>query len=105
VTGHISFLSHQLQPHKKPPTRDALKKLIADRGSGACDLLRKNNEPYMQPGLGENRFTDDELIDAMLAHPVLINRPVVVTQLGTKLCRPSEEVLDILPNPQQDAFN
>jgi arsenate reductase len=59
----------------------------------------------MQPGLGENRFTDDELIDAMLAHPVLINRPVVVTQLGTKLCRPSEEVLDILPNPQQDAFN
>ena len=75
-----------------PPSRDELKKLIADI------------EPYEQLGLAEDRFSNDELLDAMLAHPILINRPVVVTPLGTKLCRPSEVVLDILPDPQQGAF-
>ena len=83
-----------------PPSRDELKKLIADMR----DLLRKNTEPYEQLGLAEDRFSNDELLDAMLAHPILINRPVVVTPLGTKLCRPSEVVLDILPDPQQGAF-
>ena len=83
-----------------PPSRDELKKLIADMGIG----LRKNTEPYEQLGLAEDRFSNDELLDAMLAHPILINRPVVVTPLGTKLCRPSEVVLDILPDPQQGAF-
>ncbi|WP_431022195.1 glutaredoxin-dependent arsenate reductase [Erwinia rhapontici] len=87
-----------------PPTRDELKKLIADMDTGARALLRKNTEPYEQLALGEDRFSDDQLLDAMLAHPVLINRPVVVTPLGTKLCRPSEAVLDILPDPQQGAF-
>ena len=87
-----------------PPSRDELKKLIADMGIGVRDLLRKNTEPYEQLGLAEDRFSNDELLDAMLAHPILINRPVVVTPLGTKLCRPSEEVLDILPDPQQGAF-
>ncbi|KVJ48738.1 glutaredoxin-dependent arsenate reductase (plasmid) [Enterobacter hormaechei subsp. xiangfangensis] len=87
-----------------PPTRDELKKLIADMGIGVRDLLRKNTEPYEQLGLAEDRFSNDELLDAMLAHPILINRPVVVTPLGTKLCRPSEVVLDILPDPQQGAF-
>ncbi|MCD9457254.1 glutaredoxin-dependent arsenate reductase [Klebsiella pneumoniae] len=87
-----------------PPSRDELKKLIADMGIGVRDLLRKNTEPYEQPGLAEDRFSNDELLDAMLAHPILINRPVVVTPLGTKLCRPSEVVLDILPDPQQGAF-
>ena len=87
-----------------PPSRDELKKLIADMGIGVRDLLRKNPEPYEQLGLAEDRFSNDELLDAMLAHPILINRPVVVTPLGTKLCRPSEVVLDILPDPQQGAF-
>jgi arsenate reductase len=73
-------------------------------GIGVRDLLRKNTEPYEQLGLAEDRFSNDELLDAMLAHPILINRPVVVTPLGTKLCRPSEVVLDILPDPQQGAF-
>ena len=87
-----------------PPSRDELKKLIADMGIGVRDLLRKNTEPYEQLGLAEDRFSNDELLDAMLAHPIHINRPVVVTPLGTKLCRPSEVVLDILPDPQQGAF-
>ncbi|EMN0503519.1 glutaredoxin-dependent arsenate reductase [Klebsiella pneumoniae] len=87
-----------------PPSRDELKKLIADMGIGVRDLLRKNTEPYEQLGLAEDRFSNDELLDAMQAHPILINRPVVVTPLGTKLCRPSEVVLGILPDPQQGAF-
>ncbi|MEN4527255.1 glutaredoxin-dependent arsenate reductase [Pantoea agglomerans] len=87
-----------------PPSRDELKKLIADMEISVRALLRKNTEPYEQLGLAEDRFSDDELLDAMLAHLILINRPVVVTPLGTKLCRPSEMVLDILPDPQKGAF-
>lgn len=87
-----------------PPSRDELKKLIADMGISPRALLRKNTEPYEHLGLAEDRFSDHELLDAMLAHPILINRPVVVTPLGTKLCRPSEAVLDILPDPQKGAF-
>ncbi|MGF7228135.1 ArsC/Spx/MgsR family protein, partial [Pantoea agglomerans] len=87
-----------------PPSRDELKKLITDMGISVRALLRKNTDPYEQLGLAEDRFSDEELLDAMLAHPILINRPVVVTPLGTKLCRPSEVVLDILPDPQKGAF-
>ncbi|CAH0492076.1 glutaredoxin-dependent arsenate reductase [Duffyella gerundensis] len=87
-----------------PPSREDLKKLIADMGISVRALLRKNTDPYEQLGLAEDRFSDEELLDAMLAHPILINRPVVVTPLGTKLCRPSEMVLDILPDPQKGAF-
>jgi len=87
-----------------PPTRDELQKLIADMGISVRALLRKNTEPYEQLNLAEDRFSDDELLDTMLAHPILINRPVVVTSLGTKLCRPSEAVLDILPDPQKGVF-
>jgi arsenate reductase len=87
-----------------PPPRNELVKLIADMGISVRALLRKNTEPYEQLGLAEDRFSDDELLNAMQAHPILINRPVVVTPLGTKLCRPSEAVLDILPDPQQGAF-
>ncbi|AMB75819.1 MULTISPECIES: glutaredoxin-dependent arsenate reductase [Pantoea] len=87
-----------------PPSRDELKKRIADMGIRVRDLLRKNTEPYEHLGLAEDRFNDDELLDAMLAHPVLINRPIVVTPLGTRLCRPSEAVLGILPEPQKGAF-
>ncbi|WP_368173013.1 glutaredoxin-dependent arsenate reductase [Aeromonas sp. R2-1] len=87
-----------------PPSRDELVALIAAMGMPVRDLLRKNVPPYEALGLAEARFSDDELIDAMLAHPILINRPIVVTPLGTRLCRPSEVVLDILPEPQQGAF-
>ncbi|MGL6303982.1 glutaredoxin-dependent arsenate reductase [Aeromonas caviae] len=87
-----------------PPSRDELVALIAAMGMPVRDLLRKNVPPYEALGLAEDRYSDDELIDAMLAHPILINRPIVVTPLGTRLCRPSEVVLDILPDPQQGAF-
>ncbi|WP_324021840.1 arsenate reductase (glutaredoxin) (plasmid) [Pantoea sp. JZ29] len=87
-----------------PPSRDELKKLIADMGISARTLLRKNTDPYEQMGLAADRFSDDELLNTMLTHPILINRPVVVTPLGTRLCRPSEAVLDILPDPQKGAF-
>lgn len=87
-----------------PPSRDQLVALIAAMGMPVRALLRKNVPPYEALGLAEDRFSDDELIDAMLAHPILINRPIVVTPLGTKLCRPSELVLDILPDQQKGAF-
>jgi arsenate reductase len=88
-----------------PPSRATLVALITAMGMPVRDLLRKNVPPFEELGLAEERFSDDELVDAMLAHPILINRPIVVTPLGTKLCRPSEVVLDILPSPQQGAFS
>ncbi len=87
-----------------PPSRAELVKLIADMGITVRALLRKNVEPFEALGLAEDRFTDEQLIDFMLQHPVLINRPIVVTPLGTWLCRPSEVVLDILPDAQKSAF-
>ncbi|MNP43775.1 Arsenate reductase [compost metagenome] len=68
------------------------------------ELLRKNVEPYEQLHLAQDKFTDDQLIELMLENPILINRPIVVTEIGTRLCRPSEVVLDILPSQQQQAF-
>lgn len=87
-----------------PPTRETLQALIEAMGTGVRALLRKNTDPYEQLGLASDSFSDEQLLDAMLAHPILINRPIVVTPLGTKLCRPSEVVLDILPDPQQGPF-
>ncbi|MEQ9881340.1 glutaredoxin-dependent arsenate reductase [Pectobacterium brasiliense] len=87
-----------------PPSRDELVTLIGGMGMTVRALLRKNVEPYTQLGLAEERFTDEQLIDFMLQYPILINRPIVVTPLGTRLCRPSEQVLDILPDPQRGAF-
>ena len=87
-----------------PPTRNELIKLISDMGISVRALLRKNVEPYEQLGLDEDKFSDEQLIDFMLQHPVLINRPVVVTPLGTRLCRPSEIVLNILPERQKGSF-
>lgn len=87
-----------------PPTREELIKLIADMGITVRALLRKNVEPYEKLGIGEEEFTDEQLIDLMLQNPILINRPIVVTPLGTRLCRPSEIVLDILPEGQKGAF-
>jgi len=87
-----------------PPTHGELIKLISDMGITVRALLRKNVEPYEQLGLAEDRFTDEQLIELMLQHPILINRPIVVTPAGTRLCRPSEVVLEIIPEPQQGAF-
>ncbi|MDW3560682.1 arsenate reductase (glutaredoxin) [Enterobacter cloacae] len=89
---------------ENPPSRDELIKLIAEMGISVRALLRTNVEPYEQLGLAEETFTDDQLIGFMLQHPILINRPIVVTPLGTRLCRPSEVVLDILPDVQKGAF-
>ncbi|ENA3445978.1 TPA: glutaredoxin-dependent arsenate reductase [Yersinia enterocolitica] len=87
-----------------PPSRDVLMKLIVDMGISARALLRKNVEPYETLGLAEDCFTNDQLIDFMLQYPILINRPIVVTPLGTRLCRPSEVVLEILSDAQKGAF-
>ena len=78
--------------------------LIERMGISPHALLRQKGTPYAELGLDDPNLTDDQLIDAMIEHPILINRPVVVTPLGVKLCRPSEEVLDILPQPQRGAF-
>ena len=89
---------------KTPPTRAELVDLIRRMGIPVRDLLRRKGTPYDELGLDDPRWTDDQLVDLMLTHPILINRPIVVTPLGVKLCRPSEAVLDILPDPQHGAF-
>lgn len=87
-----------------PPTRVQLAQLIAACGLPVREVLRNKGEVYEQLKLDDSKWTDDELLDFMVAHPILINRPIVVTPLGTRLCRPSEQVLDILPQPQQGPF-
>ncbi|MDN4625950.1 glutaredoxin-dependent arsenate reductase [Erwinia sp. PsM31] len=87
-----------------PPTRDEIIKLISDMGITVRALLRKNVEPYETLGLEDESFTDEHLLDYILQYPILINRPIVVTPLGTRLCRPSEVVLDILPDAQKGTF-
>jgi arsenate reductase len=89
---------------KTPPSRADLVDLIRRMDISVRDLLRKKGTPYDALRLDDPHLTDDQLLDAMMAHPILINRPVVVTPLGVKLCRPSEAVLDILPNPQRGAL-
>jgi arsenate reductase len=89
---------------KTPPSRERLVELISAMGMSPRALLREKGTPYAELGLGDPNWTDDELLDFMLGHPILINRPIVVTPLGTRLCRPSEVVLEILPNPAIGAF-
>ncbi len=89
---------------KSPPGKERLQQLLDAMGIGARALLRQKGTPYDELGLGDPKWTDTELVDFMIQHPILMNRPVVVTPLGTKLCRPSEAVLDILPHPQLVAF-
>ncbi|WP_441234926.1 arsenate reductase (glutaredoxin) [Bradyrhizobium sp. 930_D9_N1_4] len=84
---------------KFPPSRETLKELIAAMGISARALLREKGTPYKDLGLDDPKWSDDELIDQMLAHPILINRPIVVTAKGTRLCRPSEAVIDLLDRP------
>ena len=88
-----------------PPSKEQLKKLIKDMSVPVRDVLREKGTPYAELDLANPKWSDEDLLDFMLAHPILINRPMVVTNLGTKLCRPSEVVLDILANPQRAAFN
>ncbi|MBS0380518.1 MAG: arsenate reductase (glutaredoxin) [Proteobacteria bacterium] len=89
---------------KTPPDRATLKRLLAQMGMPPRHLLREKGTPYAELDLAAAHWTDEQLIDQMLAHPILINRPVVVTPWGVRLCRPSEVVLDILPVPQKGPF-
>lgn len=89
---------------KAPPSRDRLVELLRDMGISARELLREKGTPYAELDLGNPKWTEDELVDFMMQHPILINRPIVVTPLAVKLCRPSEAVLDILPNPNIGTF-
>ncbi|MGO4306767.1 arsenate reductase (glutaredoxin) [Cupriavidus sp. RAF12] len=87
-----------------PPSRAQLRQMIAQAGLTVREAIREKGTPYAELGLADPALTDDQLLDAMLAHPILINRPFVVTERGARLCRPSELVLDILPSPQQGPF-
>lgn len=89
---------------KTPPSREQLVALISDMGVTPRELLRRKGTPYDELGLDDAKWSDDDLIDAMMKHPILINRPIVVTERGTRLCRPSEVVLEILPNPDIGSF-
>ena len=89
---------------KTPPSRERLKELIAAMGIPVRALLREKGTPYAGLNLGDPKWTDDELIDFMMAHPILINRPIVVTPKGVRLCRPSEAVLELLPSPDIGRF-
>lgn len=98
-----------IEPHvveylKTPPSRTMLESLIARSGIGARALLREKGTPFAELGLGNPDLTDEQLLDAMMEHPILINRPLVVSPFGVKLCRPSEEVLDLIPTAQRGAF-
>jgi arsenate reductase (glutaredoxin) len=98
-----------LEPHvieylKSPPTRELLSQLIARMGMPVREILREKETPFAELGLGDLSLTDHQLLDAMMTHPILINRPIVVTNMGVKLCRPSEAVLDILPVAQRSEF-
>jgi len=90
---------------KTPPDRATLVKLLADAHLSVREVLREKGTPYTELGLDNFQWTDEQLLDVIEQHPILINRPIVVTPLGTRLCRPSETVLDILPQPQRGAFH
>ncbi|KAA1185763.1 arsenate reductase (glutaredoxin) [Rhizobium tropici] len=89
---------------KTPPSREELVKLVSAMGLTMRDVLREKGTPYDELGLGDLDLTDDHLLDRMIEYPILINRPIVVTEKGVRLCRPSELVLDILPNPDIGPF-
>jgi len=95
---------HVIEYLKCPPSRALLQSLIARMGISVRQLVRINGTPYHDLGLDDPSVTDDQLLDAMMAHRILINRPIVVTPLGVKLCRPSEAVLDLLPVRQRGEF-
>jgi len=90
---------------KTPPSKERLRELATSMGISVRELLRQKGTPYAELGLDDPTLSDEHLLDAMLAHPILINRPIVVTDLGAKLCRPSEEVLELLPVPKLAPFS
>ena len=94
---------HVIEYLKTPPSRTLLQQLVERMGVSVRDILREKGTPYGELGLGDSGLTDEQLLDAIEAHPILINRPIVITPKGVKLCRPSETVLDLLP-PQKGAF-
>jgi arsenate reductase len=95
---------HVIEYLKTPPARALLVEMIDRAGITPRELLREKGTPYAELGLGDESLTGDALVDAMMAHPALINRPMVITPMGVKLCRPSEAVLEILPDAQRGAF-
>ncbi len=101
---NASVEPHVVEYLKSPPSRELLVQLIARMGIPARALLREKGTPYADLGLGDPALTEHQILDAMMAHPILINRPIVVSPKGVRLCRPSETVLDLLP-PQKGAFS
>ena len=101
ATGVEPAVIHYLET---PPSREELVSLIRRMGIAPRDLLREKGTPYAELGLGDSSLTDDQLVDAMVAHPILINRPIVLGPKGVKLCRPSEEVLTVLDRPLETEF-
>jgi arsenate reductase len=95
---------HVIEYLKTPPSRALLQQLIARMGLSVREVVREKGTPFAELGLSDPDLTEEQLLDAMLEHPILINRPIVVSPLGVRLCRPSETVLDILPQGQQGAF-
>ena len=95
---------HVIEYLKTPPSRPLLEQLIARAGITPRELLRQKGTPFAELGLGDESLPDEALVEAMMTHPALINRPLVVTERGVRLCRPSEDVLDILPSPQRGPF-
>lgn len=89
---------------KTPPSKEELRALLAEMGVSVRDVLREKGTPYGELGLGDPKWTDEQLLDFIQQHPILLNRPIVRTPLGSKLCRPSEEVLEILPAPPLQPF-
>ena len=98
-----------IEPHvveylKTPPVRALLASLIERMGVTVRSVLREKGTPFHELGLGDTSLTESQLLDAMMAHPILINRPIVISPLGVRLCRPSEAVLELIPAPQRGAF-
>lgn len=101
---HVGIEPHVIEYLKTPPSRAMVAWLAGRTGAPLRDLLREKGTPFAELGLADPTLSDDQLIDAMIEHSILINRPIVVSPLGVKLCRPSEEVLDLLPSAQRGAF-
>jgi arsenate reductase len=100
---HAGIEPHVVEYLKTPPSRTMLKQLVARMGISVRDLLREKGTPFAALGLGDPKLSEDQLLDAIMAHPILMQRPVVVTPNGVRLCRPSEAVMELLP-PQHGAF-
>ena len=100
MIGNAGIEPHVIEYLKTPPTRLMLRQLIERMGVSVREVIREKGTPYKELGLDDPSLTDDQLLDAMMAHPILINRPIVVTPKGVRLCRPSEAVLDLLPSQQ-----